>query len=79
MELKKVKVKTKCENGACRNYADYEVYRKDTMPGVRLRLCKDCLSSLKELVIKLEREERKGSKVKKETKNVGANLGDGIK
>ena len=46
MQLKKVKVRTKCDNGACRNYADYEIVREDTMLAVRLRLCEDCLREI---------------------------------
>lgn len=79
MELKKVTVRTKCDNGACRNYAEYEVYRADTMPSGRLRLCRDCLSAVKKLCLELERDERKLNKLKKETCNVGANLGSGAK
>ena len=46
MQLKKVKVRTKCDNGACRNYADYEIVREDTMLAVRLRLCENCLREI---------------------------------
>ncbi len=49
MELRETKIKTKCDNGACKNMADYEVYRADTMASQRLRLCKRCLQSLSEL------------------------------
>ena len=46
MELKKIKVKTKCDNGACKNMADYEVVKEGTMPNMRLRLCEECLREI---------------------------------
>ena len=49
MELKPVIVKTKCDNGACRNMADYEIVKEGTMPSVRLKLCKDCLIEIGKL------------------------------
>ncbi len=46
MELKQCTVKTRCDNGACRNMADYEIVKEGTMPQARLRLCKECLKEI---------------------------------
>ena len=74
MYLNKINVKTKCDNGACRNYADYEVVRADTMVANRLRLCESCLKKIGELASLLEsehcsdtkRSKRNDKKTKKE-------------
>lgn len=49
MKLKPAKVRTKCDNGACKNMADYIIYREDTMSLAQLRLCKSCLKEIAEL------------------------------
>ena len=59
MELRETKVKIKCDNGACRNYADYIVYRKDTMPSATLRLCKECLFKIGELANSQKKKNKK--------------------
>lgn len=48
MEIRKLITPTKCDNGACKNLADYEIMRSDTMPANTLRLCKSCLESIVE-------------------------------
>ena len=55
MELKPITVKTKCDNGACRNMADYEILKEGTMPQARLRLCKECLKEIGVLAKKLNK------------------------
>ena len=56
MELKKISVKTKCDNGACRNMADYEIIKEGTLPQARLRLCKDCLKEIASLVKTIKKQ-----------------------
>ncbi len=59
MELREIRIKTKCDNGACKNYADYVIYREDTMSSQTLRLCKDCLIKIGKLSKELSKKERK--------------------
>lgn len=50
MELADTKIKTKCDNGACRNPAAYTVCRADTPLNMRLNLCKECATALYSLL-----------------------------
>ncbi|MBO7177884.1 MAG: hypothetical protein J6V69_02155 [Clostridia bacterium] len=68
MYLNKINVKTKCDNGACRNYADYEVVRADTMVANRLRLCESCLKKIGELASLLESDTKRSKNNDKKTK-----------
>ncbi len=68
MYLNKINVKTKCDNGACRNYADYEVVRADTMVANRLRLCESCLKKIGELASLLESDTKRSKSNDKKTK-----------
>ena len=71
MYLNKLTVKTKCDNGACRNYADYEIVREDTMVAMRLRLCESCLKEISALAIPLlnvSQPKKSSNDTKKQTK-----------
>lgn len=46
MDLTEAKIKTKCDNGACRNMAAYTVNRTDTPLDMRLNICKECAADL---------------------------------
>ena len=46
VELKRLTVPVRCDNGLCRNLADYEVVREDTPLNRRLHLCKHCVSAI---------------------------------
>ena len=67
MYLNKLTVKTKCDNGACRNYADYEVVRQDTIVPMRLRLCESCLKEISALAIPLFDTPKKQTKTNKKS------------
>lgn len=75
MELKRLNVRVRCDNGACRNDADYAVKRSGTPVTCELHLCADCLAALAELYARSAIEKENGTK-KKGGKNVGTNMGD---
>ena len=72
MELRPIKIKTKCDNGACRNMADFVVYREDTMSSQSLRLCKSCLLALGEMSNSLVTKVSTPKKSTKVTQNCGS-------
>ena len=72
MELRPIKIKTKCDNGACRNMADFVVYREDTMSSQSLRLCKPCLLALGEMSNSLLTKVSTPKKSTKATQNSGS-------
>lgn len=45
-ELKRLDVPVRCDNGFCKNLADYEVVREDTPLNRRLHLCKQCVTAI---------------------------------
>lgn len=46
-------IPTRCENGACVNFARYEIFRTDTPTRMRLHLCEDCLAEIVRLGAKI--------------------------
>lgn len=75
MELTQLKVRVKCDNGACANLADYAVKRSGTPVVRELHLCGECLAAIAGLYdgIKVKKT---GVKSRKGGKNVGTNMGD---
>ncbi|MBQ8178124.1 MAG: hypothetical protein IJ033_02925 [Clostridia bacterium] len=75
MELREIKVKTKCDNGACRNMADYVIYRQDTMSSQSLRLCKECLAKIAELAKPLKTKQKSPKTTQNKPKTTAEPLG----
>lgn len=46
MEVKKLNVDARCDNGACVNKAGYIIDRDDTVTGNQLKFCESCLKEL---------------------------------
>lgn len=74
MELKRLTVRVRCDNGACRNNADYAVKRSGTPVTRELHLCADCLAAIAELYERSVGKKSSGTK-KKGGSNVGTNMG----
>lgn len=50
MQLKMLKIRTKCDNGCCKNPAAYTLVRADTPVSMRLNFCKACLTEIESLI-----------------------------
>ena len=74
MELVRLNVRVRCDNGACRNNADYAVKRPGTPVTRELHLCADCLAAIAELYERSAKKKENGIR-KKGGKNVGTNMG----
>ncbi len=74
MELVRLNVRVRCDNGACRNNAEYAVKRPGTPVIRELHLCADCLAAIAELYERSAGKKGSGTK-KKGGKNVGTNMG----
>ena len=74
MELVRLNVRVRCDNGACRNNADYAVKRPGTPVIRELHLCADCLAAIAELYARSAGKKGRKNK-KKGGKNVGTNMG----
>lgn len=62
MRLRKIKIRLKCDNGVCPNYANFAVEREGTPACRELRLCRDCLKELSELNTVLTASETQAGK-----------------
>lgn len=59
MKLEKLEARVLCDNGICKNTADYAVEKEDTPKNMRLYLCKSCVKELYRLfwaVLKQKKE-----------------------
>ena len=69
-------VKTQCDNGRCRNRAEYIVAREDTPVYMQLHLCGECLKTIAALAKETQAKSSPPSnKTKKGEENVGADSG----
>ena len=62
MRLRKIKIRLKCDNGVCPNYADFAVEREGTPACRELSLCRDCLKELAKLNTVLTASETQAGK-----------------
>ncbi len=76
MELKRLTVRIRCDNGVCRNNAEYAVKRSGTPVARELHLCSECLAALAALYEGISAEKKEDGAKKKGGKNVGTNMGN---
>ena len=46
MEVKKINVEARCDNGACTKKADFVIEREDTVTQNQLKFCESCMREI---------------------------------
>ncbi|HEY8443794.1 MAG TPA: hypothetical protein VIL24_03240 [Clostridia bacterium] len=61
MEIVNLKLKSRCEIGVCKNFADFAVRAKRLGIRNEIHICKDCLTELNKLSSKILKSPKKGA------------------